>query len=367
MRSMLIRRMFQVAGATCGLAYAVTVPPMQAPDEVAHCFRAYSVSTGACIPPALTPIPQSLREFGSSFPPHLENVRRTGATEIEKYLRMPLNDGARTGVVNVTANLYSCIPYIPAAMGTGAGRLLHLPPAYLLYFERLANLAAFLALTTLALRQLPGFQIPLMMIALMPMTLSQAASASIDGITFGTAFFLCAYVLKLARNPRVLALQPRHYSIWVILVIGASVCKADAWLTPLLALVPAAKFGSSWRKWAVIVASILLSVTIVSAWSYANRRNGTLWADYLSSRQIALADNAHFIADHPASFARAIGRSVGDQGHVYLTEFVGTLGWLAVSLPAWVVWMYSLTLVFSGFCAGEGIDLKAGHRLLCVG
>ena len=366
MRPIPISQLFLGLGLLFGAGYIVLVPPMQAPDEVAHCLRAYNVSGGSCIAPTATPIPQSLKEFELSFPPSLQAQRHIGFADITRYLQTPLNDQARVTAVNVSANMYNCVPYLPAALGAGAVRLVRLSPGWVLYLERLANLIAYLALTSLAIRQLPGFQIPMLALALMPMTLSQASSASIDGIAFATAFLMCAYFMRLAWDSTIVVLNRRHYVMLAAVVIAASVTKTDSWLTPLVAFVPASKFRGVPRKWLLIAGLIALSLLILAGWNHLNRQNEAVWINYLNSRQIHLSENAALITDRPGLYLVTLARTLRDNSSTYLSEFVGRLGWLVVALPGWLVAIYCLLLGGAALGDGKGIELRRGHRVACV-
>jgi uncharacterized membrane protein len=66
-----------------------------------------------------------------------------------------------------------------------------------LYGARLANLVVYLLLVYVALRILPLGRPVLFCIALMPMTLHQAASVSADALTIASAFLLRAPLPKV--------------------------------------------------------------------------------------------------------------------------------------------------------------------------
>ena len=83
---------------------------------------------------------------------------------------------------------------------------------------RIGNLLFFVAVLYLALRIAPVCRPVLFCLALMPMTIHQAASASADGPTIASAFLLFAYVLHLAKRLDIMqsifspAARPRHTS-----------------------------------------------------------------------------------------------------------------------------------------------------------
>jgi uncharacterized membrane protein len=341
---------------------------MQAPDEFAHLNRAYGIAEGSCVAPVLTPIPISIEKLSVAFPPKVETQRRIGTSDILAVLHMPLSEARQDRVRNEAANMYSCFPYLPGAIGIEAGRVFGASPGAILYLSRLANLIAYLGVLYLALGLLPDFYIPMLCLALTPMALSQAASASWDGVAFSTAFFLCAYILRLARDPKIDTLRPVHYAILGGAIVLASLCKTDVWLAPLLVLVPASKFGGLRKKWAVLLGVVVLALLVIAGWNYVNRENMALWIARIKDwRQIQFSENAAFIYQHPVVFLQAFMRTWAARWPEYASEFVGKLGWLVVSLPEWVIWLYFLLLGFVALTGTAANDMKAGHRLVCLG
>jgi len=111
------------------------------------------------------------------------------------------------------------------------------------HLARLANLAGYIALTWLALRILPAFRLLLFAIALMPMTLHQAAGLSWDSIAFAIGFLFCALVIRYS-FPATMPLERRDYAALLGSAIVVSFCKVDAVLLPLLLLIPVTRFPS---------------------------------------------------------------------------------------------------------------------------
>jgi uncharacterized membrane protein len=358
-------RIFLLLGVLLGACYALLLPPLQAPDEFAHFYRAYGITEGSCIAPRLTGIPLTIKEMAAAFQANLEEQRRIDFTYIRTYLHMPLNDAQQDGVTNEAADMYSCVPYLPSALAIEAGKLANAPPAVILYLSRFANLFTYLAIVYLALRLLPEFHIPLLAVALLPMALNQAASASWDGFAYGVAFLLFAYILKLAWDPNIRTLQPKHYAMLAGVIVLASLCKADVWLAPLLILVPAARFGSGRQKWLTIVGVIALALLVIASWNYVNREDMARWVDIIKARQIFISENAAFIVHNPLVFVETSLRTWGVHGRDFASEFVGKLGWLAVVLPAWCIWLYFLLLALVALTTSTRMTVS--YRLVCLG
>jgi uncharacterized membrane protein len=97
----------------------------------------------------------------------------------------------------VAANTYNCVAYMASGTALFIGKALSLPPLVLFEAGRMVN----------------G-------VALMPMTLAQAASFSADAASFATTFLLIAYILKLAFDERVQALGWREIFTLTLLAVG---------------------------------------------------------------------------------------------------------------------------------------------------
>ena len=363
----MIRSVFLILGTIFGALYVIVVPPLQSPDEFAHLNRAYAVAQGHCIAPAITAIPTSIKSMEAAFPPKMEAQRLIIPGDILHFMRMPLDESRYEATPNEVANTYSCFPYLPGAVGIEVGRILRAPPAAILFLNRFAGLIAYLAVVWFALGLLPDFQVPVLALALTPMALSEAASASWDGVAYATAFFLCAYILNLAWNPAIQTLQLRHYVILGVTVVLASFCKTDACLSPLLLFVPASKFQGSRRKWVVVLSAILLPALLIAGWNFLNRENMAIYAQHLrDTRQIELTENAQFVSRHLAIFFRATAWTIAAGWKELASQFVGKLGWLAVTLPGWCVWLYVILLAATGLTGLTQPRLRIAHRLICL-
>ncbi len=362
----MIRRVFLAAAVLFGACYALILPPMQAPDEFAHWFREYNVSEGHCMAPVMTPIPTSVIQLTVAFPIDMRLWRRVNPSYLWRSIHQPLEPAKRIPVRNDAINAYHCLPYIPGALGIAAGRWFNQSPEVMLYLSRFANLITYIAIVFLALGQLPGFRIPMLCLALMPMTLGQAASASWDGLTFAVAFFLCAYILKLAWDPQVDLLTRRHYGILALTIVLAGLCKLDGWLVLLLPLIPASKFGSSRQKGIVVTGMFGLALAIMFGWNVVNRENIALWVEGIKqNRNILFSYNASFIIAHPWIFARSLIHELFS--YTLLEQFIGRLGWLAVILPRWTVYLYAALLVAVALTSDVGSRLDFTRRSVALG
>lgn len=352
-----IPTLFVVLAALLGVVYAFTVPPFQVPDEFAHLFRAYGLSEGHFVAPALTPIPSSVSRLTGRFPPHLENTGRIGAGDLAAAVREPLNPADQIRVPNEGMNVNTWIPYAPSATMILVARTFHASPIAICYLGRLANLSGYIYLTWLALRIFPSGSLALFMVALMPMSLHQAASLSWDSIAFGIAFLFCGIVLRARQMPRPLHTQ--DYRILCLGVLILSLCKLDFALLPLLLLIPAPQYGSGKKKIWFLLLCILGAFLINALWQYLNRENLLLFKESVRTQfHTDFPNNIWYLYYNTGYFVNAVARSVVETGFLHLTEFVGTFGWLTVKLPPYLVCLYLAQMLLVGLTGLFGFRLS---------
>lgn len=180
-----------------GVLYMLIIPVYSVPDEYAHIDTAYSLSN---------------RLMGIGKPTMLEgyDYRREIDAETQEYYSYTatIDDYRRMYtefksavpeqeltpcVMRSTYSNVSMLYFLPSAVGITLGRILQLPtiPVYLL--GRFCNLIAYVLLTCLAVRRLPGMKEVFFLYATLPIGLQQAASYSYDCILAASALLFFAY------------------------------------------------------------------------------------------------------------------------------------------------------------------------------
>lgn len=355
--------LFLLLGLPLGFLFAIILPPLQAPDEVAHFYRAYNVSTGACVPPAYQNVPFALNQLQNGFPARVERSWPVHFQDYRALMHSTWREGEDAHIRNVSANTYTCIPYLAAAVGLELAKITSQSALMLLYGARLANLLLYLGLTYLALRILPVGQLILFCLALMPMTLHQAASASADAPTIATSFLFIAYVTYLAFDPRIITISPRQITILVGLLLIDALCKFNGWLLLLSLLIPAKKLGTTKRKAALVCGMFALFAISALSWQHIDHSNYAQFDQYRASMEVYQSRNLNFVWKRPLDFSEVLLRSWTTYGYPYAVEFVGKLGWVSVPLPDWVTPVYLLMLFLAASVIGQA-SLLPGARVI---
>lgn len=316
-----------------GATFAIVTPPFQVPDETAHFFRAYRVSEGRLDllqepERKEAPLPVSVHGIAKLFGAlafHPE--RKTSAGAILAAFRLPLAPERREPVFFPSTLQYTFVPYLPQAIGIAAGRLLGAPALALLYLARLMNLLCGALAIAFAVRRLPAFAWLAAMVALTPMCLSLLGSASADVTSIAASFLLVSTVVKLAWG----AEEKRGSDLILLTLSSILLCAAKPAYLPLLllaVLIPAARFPHG-RRMRLLGLDLILSL-LAAAWTITTSRTVNavrLGAGIDSHRQI------HDSLLHPFHFLLMVTLDYARQCPRYLTELVGTLGWLDTRLP----------------------------------
>ena len=365
------RRAFAVLAPLFGLLYVFATPPFQSPDEPQHFYRAYQVSelgiigqktTGKPEPRAGGFLPKSLKrvaELVLDDIPHNEE-RHVEPQAIKSALAVPLEPDDREFLEFPTNVLYSPVPYAPQALGIFLGRMFQAPPIVLLYLARLLNLAVWFVFVYAAIRVTPVHRWVFLLLALAPMSIAQAASASADALANGAAFLLVASIFEAAFSPAATMERSRRRAITGLSLV-VTLCKPVYSLLPVLVLlIPAAKFGSP-RKFKKAAASLLaLCWGTLAAWSAAVSPLAVpLQQGVSSSGQLRL------ILTQPLRFLDAVRHMISTHFFHHLREFVGQLGWLDVALPFALAILYILVLIFAALADKTGeISVRARPKAL---
>jgi uncharacterized membrane protein len=358
-------RIFLYIAIPLSVAFALVLPPLQVPDEVAHWFRAYGISEGSCLGSPQQVLPAPVVQLFAKYPQRLEEQRRVFVSEYADLFRTPLWSGGTRHFENGNANIYSCVPYLPAAAAIALGRLASLPAILLFLLGRLVNTAIFIALTYAALVLLPTGRLVLFCLALMPMTLQQAASQSADSMTISTSFVMCAWILYLAFSPAVDRVTPaQQWATYGLLLLNAF-CKFNIWLILFVLIIPPRRFASR-RQYAAFAAMAIGLPTLASAaWQMLNRTDIERFQQLRSTLDIFTAANASFIVHHPITFLAALARTLLEHCSAYAEQFVGVLGWVSIRLPLLLVVAYLLLLVLAS-ASEKSVLTQWRSRAICA-
>jgi uncharacterized membrane protein len=338
-------RSFAIVAGTAGLVLALAMPPGAAPDETRHLSRVFLMSEGRLDVPGLRPprafVPRSIPELyrgieGEDY--HTPPKHTIG--EMAELLATPLDPDRRVGIAN--AGTYPPTVYLAQLVGVAPGRWLGLSPAALIYLGRIASLAAWIALTALAIHLAPARRWTLALLSLTPMAVAGAASISADPATNAAALLFAACAARAVAGAGALAARDRNALLGAALLVGA-VKPGYAPLALAALAIPPARCGG--RAPQVALAGGVAAAMIVPSVAWL------VWAKQSEpAPPIAGADpvaQLRFVLADPLGFAAILGRTIWHGMPVYWKTFVGELGPLIVKLPPvfYALWAVLLAAV----------------------
>ncbi len=329
-----------------GLLFCLGTAPFLVPDEFAHFYRAYQVSQFKLMPEA-----RSTYEVGGQLPQSFSLLEDTflGMTKLPKttvslvklneLLRAPLQPQQTQFVNFKNSAIYAPAGYIPQALGLLLGRVLKVSLLSEFYLGRIFNLLFWILCTYAAIRVMPVHKWVLFVFGLMPMTISQAASLSVDGILNGLSFLFVALVVRAACDDTK---KPgwKDFLLWIILISLITLTKpAYIILGGLLLIIPYKNYGS----WKTYVPALALTAGIPLL-AYLG------WTKALSFHGISMSYDPLFdpnlqtrwILDNLLVYTRILIQNYGRMALPLLVSSIGYFGWLNQPQPAFVYPLFTL-------------------------
>lgn len=325
-------------------ALSCLIPPFQSPDEPAHIERAYRLAKGTIFLDTRAgytggDIDTGLVTYMSQFAeiPFQYNHKMT-ASIARAGEHISWSDKAQFRGFSNTAT-YFPLPYVPAALALFVGERVGLSVRDTYYLSRTLSLTAALGLLLAALLIYP---IPLAVIALflLPMTLFQLGSATLDSVTYGTSALTAALFMR--------GLTP-SFSFSSRMLVALTLCSISL-ATSRIALIPLTflpaaiyRVRSSYRHLISSVVSLGLSL----AWIIF----ALITVKGLSTGGFSAIEVSKYYLLNPASFVQVCFNTFIN-GRIlisYLDDFIGVLGWLDTPLSSQVYWTCSLLLLTLSF------------------
>jgi uncharacterized membrane protein len=342
-------RAFLTLGLVFGLLFMLVLPPFQVPDEPAHLYRGYQVTEGQIVSQRHNNqaggwLPQSLLETVNIWTGRIP-FRPEQKVELKQFAdtaTLPLKREQIT-FVNFMSSAYSPIPYLPQAIGITVGKVLNLPPMFILYLGRFTNLIITTFLAYLAIKIIPGFKWIFFLLALTPMALNQRASLSADALLNSVAFLLIAIIMNFVCNPKVEKISNRDVALMAGLGVVLSLSKQVYFLIPFLCfLIPPEKFGDRKRFW---TSGVIVAACTTLAWA--------IWSSIMKA-QVGIPVNplvdasverqTQYLLANPFTIFSTAWNTL-QTSNAAIESFIGLLGWLDTKLPALVTVTYPHVLV----------------------
>lgn len=358
---------FLILGLAFGLILIFVTPPYQVPDESTHFMRSYQLSEGKILSLKRDgvvggEIPLSILNIGTQFPVPFGADKKISFKNIISQFSNPLEKNKTTFASFPNTALYSPVPYLPQTIGISIGKTLNLPIMYLFYLGRFVNLIVWLALIYCSIKMTPILKWGFVLIALMPMTVFQAASLSADAITVGLSFLFMAIILELLDKKNRADLRTKILIFLLAILITLSK-QTYAFIPLMFFILPRKIIGSDKEYTRTIILFILLVASSFLIWSHFVKFLYIPLQTYVNPN-----DQIAYIAQHPFWYMRFIlSQAMAWFSSIDSRSIIGHLGWLDVPLPGWVVSSYKIILILTFIMEAKTIKIFNFIQRLLLG
>jgi uncharacterized membrane protein len=323
-----------------GSAMIVLIPPGAGYDEEDHLVRVWELSTFSLIPGQLSPhemkYPTMFRDLA------YRQQANSGIIDSDfwkRYARTPLYEHGFIRRELKTKSVYSPALLLPQAIIMRVGRSADVPALPVFYACRFAGLLSYLLLIWLALRWIPFGKWILLVLAISPMALFQAATVTPDAISNGIGFLFIAEVLKLAESKEI---DWRKFGTLVLLIFLLFLAKVN--LTALILLpfllIPLARFTQKRIYVLLLGTTAILFLVEVAGWNLL----ATTHSDALLANNADAGAQLRYILAHPLVFPTILLRDPFINGWAYLQGWINGYGYLYWTPPQIVSIFFLLSL-----------------------
>jgi len=344
--------LFLVIGLFFGLKMVFVNPPWQTNDADRHFYNAYNLSEGH-----LGPQVQN-NQCGFVLPDRLygtviefQMVKFSDSVKINHDVIRDIEDRPleleKTTFIAMPNCTLPPFPYIPAAIMIKVGSIFKSSPVWLGWWGRIGSLFAFLAIVYFAIKKLPHFKPALMLIALSPMALYQAASVSYDSLSF--AFLFLLFALTIAYYFQEGKITTRQILILFLVAMAQRFSKEGYYLVFFsFAFIPVSKFENK-KLYFATFGLMLIAAFLPSQ----------LWSMYLKSLHLPpelplqkdflfdLSKNLAFHLKDPFHMIELFVLNILSQGRLWVHGSIGRFGFSYTLLPFALVLTYIAAIIFT--------------------
>ncbi len=324
-----------------GIPMIILVPPGAGYDEEDHLVRVWELSAFSFIPGGMPPqemrYPTVFRDFA---------YRQQGSTGVigaefwQSYAGASVYERGFVRRDLDTKSVYSPALLLPQALTLRLfGRIADLPALTVFYLCRFAGLLSYAILVWLAVRWMPFGKWILLILALSPLALFQAATLTPDTISNGIGFLFIAGCLRLSETKELHWREAGYLIGLVFLLFLAKLNLVPLVLLPFLLFTPA-RFTHKGIYTTFVIAIVILLGVEVAGWNLVASSN----IDPLMANDANLPGQLRYILGQPLTFLRIILVDFFTNGWEYFLGWINGYGYYYWTPPAVVSLFYLLSV-----------------------
>ncbi|HFR3692493.1 TPA: DUF2142 domain-containing protein [Streptococcus suis] len=357
-------RFFIFTAMFFGLIFYKIYPPMSAPDEIGHFAKAYAFSEGKVIPyfKNVDSNPySSWDKYGFDLPDDINDLNEDSigvvlnpdqkydysTLEDSKYLVSSLEFTGLGGQLN-----YSFIQYIPQVTGILFAKSFSSSVVTQYLYAKIFNLFVYVFIIALAIQLFQFSKWSVVLLALNPLSLELATSASGDSFTNALSFLFVALLSKfiVEKNLKVAELYLSFLLIFALIQMKPTLIT----LGMLYFIIP--NESLSWIKKIIYgFVVVLISLKFYYLWGKQFPSQQIMYQDFTDSK--AQIDS---IVQNPINFINILWNTILTKTSFLLRSYSGQFSALNRNLPFLLVAYYYASISIVSF------DFEVKDKILTV-
>lgn len=357
-----LEKIFLAIAIPISIAYMIFVIPGYVPDEDAHYFRAYEISTGKLICDTNEQMIPT-----SEIPIAITNFRKENISnyyELRDKLNKEVNYEQKESIFNAT-QCYFPVLYSASALGMLFARIFNCSIVITLYMARSFNLILFLIMGYYSIKLMPFGKITAFLYLLTPMILHQAASISADSLVNSSCLLYIAYVLFLTfKDSKITLNNSIILCVFSILLGFAKTVYCPLVLLSILLIFRKNKNEQKKENIILVISCVLICLIIAFAWYNFTTQFHDGRTDLYENNQTKCYTLQDVIND-PLDFLHKLKKTMDKSFVTYIKEFLGiSLGWLNITVHEGSILIYLVLLVISPFLEKHNNELSKKQKLI---
>lgn len=359
------------------LLFNLVTPPIQAPDEINHFYRAYQIADGNFLPVRTKDrlggyMPICFNEFLVPFNNAATNIKYTfKKDDIIKSFGVKFNAEEVEFKDFPSTTTYSFISYLPQVSALFILKQFKCSVATMYYCGRLFSFVFWLLVMYAVITIMPVYKWLFTLIILLPMNLYLANAFSADGMNNCLTFLFIALALKHIFSNSDITLRDLIILLVILSLLALAKFVYVSFIL-LLLLIPARKFPSQVFRFASIGIILTVTLFLVSVWSGIYLKNYIKISEYNQNYiyNVGLSPCADYVAqkayilNHGFYFLKVIYHSVFDHPQTFLKGYIGAFGQADIPFPDWVYFLVYLIVIIVAVTDFNGILLNVRQKII---
>jgi uncharacterized membrane protein len=363
---------FIVIGLVFGIKLVFSNPPWQTNDEDRHFYNSLYYANGYFKPASRegkigNPMPKKMQEQVQSS----QGIRFSDSSKINKKMLEELKEELydKTDTIFYDNPNYDINPvgYFPNIIGVKLGEIYKKNPIIVQWWGRAFGLFVYLIIVFFAIRIIPVYKNVLMLVALTPMSLYQAASITYDTLCNATTFLIIAFFIKwLVQKEKI---STRELWLFCFAFLLQIFSKRGYFFIPFLVLmIPSEKFNFSYAKIKLVILFAVIIMLPKFTWgAYINSFHFQGGKPFQNDYLINASQNLAFHLKNIPGMISDLFSNVLMQGKYVLVGGIGRFGYSYIPLPDTWIFLYVIALlVMASIDHDNNFKLKKIQRVISV-